>query len=540
MDDLDSTNSSDQLLDWFGGHFSTIVWDDDDPYNIGNLNNYLSWDPVYEDDQLLIHNTTNSINSTTTTDSPSLLDVPDFSPSPTSDASKKRKSVDDPVPKPVHTQKGKSQNRSIIDQEVISVKKQTGGKKKPNRSNGNNNNCNNGKDGRWAEQLLNPCAAAITAGNLTRVQHLLIVLRELGSATGDPNHRLALHGLKALTHHISPSPTFSISSFSFVSTEAKFFQKSLIKFYEISPWFIFPNTIGNFSILQILAQGKNSSQNLHILDIGVSHGIQWPTLFEALSKQPGGPPPVVRITVVPEVAESDHSLHTPFSVGPPDHKFSSRLLSFAKSLNINLKINHLENFPLQNLSTQVIDSSEEETLIVSAHFRLHSLNHKVSEDRDNVLKVLKNLNPKGLILSENNTDSSSRSSSSSKCEDFATAFGRRVDYLWKFLDSTSTAFKGRVCDERLVLEGEAAKALIHIGEMNEGKEKWCERMRDAGFVGEVFDDDVVDAGKVLLRKYDSNWEMRIGDKDGCVGIWWKGQPVSFTSLWKLNPDVQTS
>ncbi|CAM8934572.1 hypothetical protein QQ045_012688 [Rhodiola kirilowii] len=549
MDDLDSTNSSDQHFDWFGSHFlanPTFCWEED-PYNIGNINSlseYLAWDPSHEEDQQMIHNTANSVNSTTTsTGSPILAVLPnDLSPSPTTEISKERKSVDDPVPKVVQTQNGKCHNRQrkvmdpSIDQEVVSVKKQNGGKKKPGRSSVNSNNCNNGRDGRWAEQLLNPCAAAITAGNLTRMQHLILVLRELGSATGDPNHRLALHGLKALTHHISPTPASSVSSFSFASTEPKFFQKSLLKFYEVSPWFIFPNTIANFSILQILEQGKNSSQNLHILDIGVSHGIQWPTLLEALSKQPGGPPPVVRITVVAATAESDESLHTPFAIGPPGHRFSTSLLSFAKTLNINLKINHLNNIRLHNLNTQIIDSSESETLIVSAQFRLHSLNHKATDERAEVLKVLRNLNPKGLILSENNMDCSC-----SDCGDFATGFGRRVDYLWKFLDSTSSAFKGRECDERQVLEGEAAKALIHIGEMNEGKDKWCERMRDAGFVGEVLDEDVVvDAGKLLLRKYDCNWEMRVGDKDGCVGICWKGQPVSFCSLWKLNSDVETS
>jgi len=54
-----------------------------------------------------------------------------------------------------------------------------------------------------------------------------------------------------------------------------------------------------------------------------------------------------------------------------------------------------------------------------------------------------------------------------------------------------------------------------------------------GFVGEVFGEDAIDGARALLRKYDSNWEMRIEEKDGFVGLWWKGQPVSFSSLWKL-------
>ncbi len=56
--------------------------------------------------------------------------------------------------------------------------------------------------------------------------------------------------------------------------------------------------------------------------------------------------------------------------------------------------------------------------------------------------------------------------------------------------------------------------------MNEGKDKWCERMRGVGFVVEAFEEDAIDGGRALLRKYDSNWEMRVEEKDGCVGLWW--------------------
>lgn len=140
-----------------------------------------------------------------------------------------------------------------------------------------------------------------------------------------------------------------------------------------------------------------------------------------------------------------------------------------------------------------------------------------------------------MILSENNMDCSCNN-----CGDFATGFSRRVEYLWRFLDSASAAFKGRESDERRLMEGEAAKALTNLDEMNEGKEKWCERMRRVGFVGKAFAEDTIDEARALLRKYDCNWEMRVEDRDGCVGLWWKGQPVSFCSLWKLDGKANDS
>ena len=80
--------------------------------------------------------------------------------------------------------------------------------------------------------------------------------------------------------------------------------------------------------------------------------------------------------------------------------------------------------------------------------------------------------------------------------------------------------------------------MIFESEMNERKEKWCERMKNAGFKGEVLGEETVDGARALLRKYDSNWEIRVDEKDGCVGLWWKGQPVSFCSLWKMDVRVK--
>jgi hypothetical protein len=544
--------ASDHILDWLEDSVSFLPSFLDDPYNAADIDPYQWWEQAEEICQDLANTNTNtSLSSSTTTSTITNINTTSLiSPNnptisnhpPTSTSNKKRKDPEDLVPK---TSQNHNQRRNLnhrinkedqdgeaVVGEVVAVKKSNGNKKSTNKSTGNNSNNGNKKEGRWAEQLLNPCAAAITIGNLSRVQHLLYVLHELASPTGDANHRLAAHGLRALTHHLSSSSTVSsasIGTVTFASTEPKFFQKALLKFYEVSPWFAFPNNIANASILQVLGQEQDPTRILHILDIGVSHGVQWPTLLEALTRRPGGPPPLVRITVITATTENDQSTEPPFSIGPPGDNFPSRLLGFAKFMNINLEIKRLDGYPLQKLSGRIIDAKPEEALIVCAQFRLHHLNHNTPDERTEFFRVLRRLEPKGVILSENNMDCSCNS-----CGDFATGFSRRVQYLWRFLDSTSSAFKGRESEERRMMEGEGSKALTNRGEMNEGIDKWCERMQGVGFVGEMFGEDAIDGARALLRKYDGNWEMRTGGKDGCVGLWWKGQPVSFCSLWKLD------
>ncbi|KAK6148746.1 hypothetical protein DH2020_016271 [Rehmannia glutinosa] len=531
IEDPDPNPPHDHILGWIEDSISYFPTFFDDPYEDFSGDSW--WAHTQNLEQELINSTT---ATPTVTAAPTPTDSIVTSQSIPLDLTKKRKLPDDSSPKIPR----KNTNRRINELEQgMAPRKPTANKKGNNKSAGNSNNNNgNNKEGRWAEQLLNPCAAAITARNPSRVQHFLYVLHDLSSLNGDANHRLAFHGLRALTHHLSAAPGSSFSSSSsaggntFASSNPKFFRDSLIKFNDINPWFRIPNNVANTSILQILAEQKQST-NLHILDIGVSHGVQWPTLLEELTRRTGGPPPLVRLTVVTPPANDQSINATPFAHGPQNYDFSSKLLGFAKEMNINLQINRMENFQLQNLNPQIINSSPEETLIICAQFRLHNLNHATPDEKTEFLRTLRSLNPKGVILSENNTDCSCNN-----CGDFAAGFSRKVEYLWRFLDSTSVAYKGRESEERRMMEAEAAKVLINLGEMNERKEKWCERMRSVGFTGELFGDDTIDGAKALLRKYDSNWEIRMEEKDGCLGLWWKGQAVSFCSLWKMDLRVK--
>ncbi|KAG1342639.1 nodulation-signaling pathway 1 protein-like [Cocos nucifera] len=403
------------------------------------------------------------------------------------------------------------------------------GRKGQGKGNGGNSG-NGSKEVRWAEHLLNPCATAIEAANLSRVQHLLYVLDELASPSGDANHRLAAYGLRTLTHHLSstriaaaanvPGRAGGLADDSpcFVSTEPNLFRSALIKFHDVSPWFALPNSLANASILQALTLDSNQrSRPLHVVDIGVSHGVQWPTLLEALTRRPGGAPALVRLTVAGAAAPPG-----PFSAAPPGYDFSSHLLRYAKSIDLNLRIDRADSLAPRSLSL-----ASGEILVVCAQFRM---GHGGPDDRTAFLQSVRELNPDLVVLSEVDGGRAGEGDGS-----FSAEFGRRAELLWRFLDSTSAAFKGRDCAERQVVEGEAARVLE--GRVAaEGREWWRERMAGLGFRDEGFGEEAAEAGRALLRKYDGNWEMR--PAEAAVGFWWKGQPVSFCSLWKPHTGSQ--
>nr|GLL27503.1 nodulation-signaling pathway 1 protein [Ipomoea trifida] len=111
------------------------------------------------------------------------------------------------------------------------------------------------------------------------------------------NHRLAAHDLQALTHYLGSGSSFAGVT-TFASTTSNFFRESLMIFNGINPWFRILNSFANSSILQALVEQPDRPKCLHIPDIGVSHGIQWPTLLEELTHRPGGPPPLLHLSVI--------------------------------------------------------------------------------------------------------------------------------------------------------------------------------------------------------------------------------------------------
>lgn len=375
---------------------------------------------------------------------------------------------------------------------------------------------NPAKDARWAEQLLNPCAMAIEAGNVSHAQHLLYVLQELASVSGDINHRLAYHGLRSLTRHLYTNSVTAMVKLppcespiqSYITTEAKLFRSTVIKFHEISPWFALPNSLANSTIIKNLTRENSSSRVLHVIDLGVSHGVQWPTLLEALTRLPKGPPPLVRLTIANNVLPP-----VPFSVPPPGYNFPSHLLRYAKSINLNLHIGQVESLTIQDLTI-----TPGEKLVVCAQFR-------IGKYKDTLCSI-RELNPDLVILSE--LDGSENCASSGS---FPGRFAMNLEMLSRFLDSTCAAFKGRDCAERKLMEGKAAQILDESG--IEGRERWREMMIGLGFREEDFSDESIQTAKALLRKYDGNWEMKAPEQAvAAVRLRWKGQPVSFCSLWK--------
>eukprot|EP00249_Psilotum_nudum_P032304 c4763_g1_i1 orf=1198-2439(+) len=402
------------------------------------------------------------------------------------------------------------------------------------RGRATHNGSRSSNDSRWAEQLLGASAIAVAGNDMGRIQHLMWVLNDLAYLSGDTNQRLAGYGLKALFCRVAGSgelpSSYSLPNSSFIPSDPRSLHRAFLRFYDASPWHHMVYSVANWAILDA-CEGHTK---IHVVDIGVSQGTQWPTFIEALATRPSGPPTLMRLTTVEDLSSI---VSGKFQIGSST-EFVGRLQPFATKMGLKLEL-HTVSVPLDSLKREHLGLKEDELLIICAQFRLHQLQESEDSIRTNVvpvsprdafLKFLHDLNPHLFVMSENDVDHCS--------PDFLTRFEKVVDFQWRFLDSTNASFKGRECEERQIIENQAAMALHNNVacegtsriERNESHWAWRSRTRKAGFLPQPPKEEIVENAKSLLKKYDAHWDME-GD-EACIVLRWKRQPTTFCSLWK--------
>lgn len=191
----------------------------------------------------------------------------------------------------------------------------------------------------WAVQLLNLCAAAIESQNVSRTQHLMWVLNDFASVVGDANQRIAAYGHRALfcriTGSLEAAKTYLRPKHydQELSLGPKMVHRALVKFHEHVPWHQNCYSIMSQTLLEVCA-GKS---RLHIIDIGAGKGIEWPIFIDALVSRSGGPPSILRMTMIRDLQREEHNLRSQLNSESSD--FMTRLVKFPGLLGLHVEVN---------------------------------------------------------------------------------------------------------------------------------------------------------------------------------------------------------
>ncbi|KAH7542433.1 hypothetical protein FEM48_Zijuj02G0073100 [Ziziphus jujuba var. spinosa] len=233
--------------------------------------------------------------------------------------------------------------------------------------------------------LLTNCAEAVAVNKRESAHQLLTQIRQHSSCFGNSSQRLAHSFANALDARLSGTGNevyraLNAKNFSVVDK-----LKATRLFLSACPLIKTSNFLVNQKVLE-LAEKANT---IHVIDFGIGHGFQWPSLIQRLSRRPRGPP-LLRITGI------DH----PLPGLRPEARLEvtgTRLAKYCKRFNVPFVYNCIaarwETISYENLN---INHRDVEVTIVNCLFRFrHLLDETVSWDnpRDCVLKLIRRINP---------------------------------------------------------------------------------------------------------------------------------------------------
>ncbi|KAL0310122.1 UNVERIFIED_CONTAM: protein SCARECROW [Sesamum radiatum] len=138
--------------------------------------------------------------------------------------------------------------------------------------------------------LLLQCAEAVSADNLEEANRMLLEISQLATPFGTSAQRVAAYFSEAMSARIVSSCLGIYAALPTVPHSHKMASAFQV-FNGISPFVKF----SHFTANQAIQEAFEREDRVHIIDLDIMQGLQWPGLFHILASRPGGPP-FVRLT----------------------------------------------------------------------------------------------------------------------------------------------------------------------------------------------------------------------------------------------------
>ncbi|XP_002983047.2 DELLA protein RGL1 [Selaginella moellendorffii] len=359
--------------------------------------------------------------------------------------------------------------------------------------------------------LLLACVENIQGGDMATskliLDHLAASSRDHPPHLSSPIERVSTHISKALSERITKTSIFDATT----SDDLAFARRA---FYQHFPFLKFAHFTANQAILESL---RGCSQ-LHIVDLDIDQGMQWPSLIQALSQIENAPP--LRIT---GVGSSFAELQ---STG-------RRLTEFATSIGYH----KLDYHPVRLDSPDQLDPSafslgddddQDVGLAVNCSMFLHRLlgNHPALE---RTLCMIRAWNPRIVTVSEMEANHNTPS--------FVDRFVEALHFYSAVFDCLESAL-ARTDPDRIYIEGAMFAGEIRSILACEGadrivrharSESWRDFMRWSGFKDVGLSDHSLYQAHVFLTLYSQAY--RLTREEQALILGWHDTPVVSISTW---------
>ncbi|KAJ3688204.1 hypothetical protein LUZ61_017368 [Rhynchospora tenuis] len=374
--------------------------------------------------------------------------------------------------------------------------------------------------------LLIHCSEAVSINDQRLAEELLMKIRQRSSRTGNGTQRLACILADGLEARLAGS-----GSELYRQLVAKRITNSdILRSYHLciraDPFHRVSNAFANNNILREI---KNSSR-VHIVDLGICFGFQWPPLIQSLASRQGGPPKL-RITGVDFPQRGFRPTNQVEDIG-------KRLEDYARIFSVPFEYQGIAS-EWESISIEDLNLREDEVCIVNStrrFSRVRDESYNMDSPRNKVLKLIWQMKPLIFI----------QGIYSATFSPFFTVRFRQI------LSQCSTEFdirdslmprddELRLLTEREVI-GPVLINLIACGgsdwlERPETYKRWQLRNERAGFEQLPLDQEVV---KECRKKLKNGYDKRFFIEDD--GNWmlqgWKGKVRYAFSTWKPKAELE--
>ncbi|XP_039121978.1 GRAS family protein RAM1-like [Dioscorea cayenensis subsp. rotundata] len=367
--------------------------------------------------------------------------------------------------------------------------------------------------------LLLACADAVAKDDYMSARRYLHHLNRIVSPIGDSMQRVASCFTDALAARLAATLTAaSASSTRSPSTSPKtppFPSHSLdvLKIYQIlyqaCPYIKF----AHFTANQAIFEAFEAEERVHVIDLDIHQGYQWPAFLQALAARPGGAP-FLRIT----------------GVGPSLDRVREtgrHLAELAHSLRVPFEF-HAVGERLEDLQPHMLHRRVGEALAVNSVCRLHSV---AGSSIGGLVGMLRDQAPSIVTLVEKEA--------SHNGPHFLGRFLEALHYYSAIFDSLDATFPSdsvaRAKVEQYVFAPEIRNIVACEGaerlERHERLEKWRKVMEGKGFKGVPLSANAVTQSKILLGLYSCDG-YRLTEDKGCLLLGWQDRAIIAASAWR--------
>ncbi|XP_021888509.1 protein SCARECROW-like [Carica papaya] len=352
------------------------------------------------------------------------------------------------------------------------------------------------------------CAVAISVDNLSEAHRLLLELTQMASPYSPScAERVVAYFAKAMSSRVINSwlgicaPLINHNSI----------QSAFQVFNNISPFIKFAHFTSNQAILEAF----HCRDRVHIIDLDIIHGLQWPALFHILSTRIEGPP---HLTMTAMGASMEVLLET-----------GKQLSNFAKRLGLPFEFNPVDRKFGEIDDISVLKLKSDDTLAV--HWLQHSL-YDATGPEWKALRLLQKLAPRVITLVEQETSHGAGGS-------FLDRFVGCLHYYSTIFDSLGACLDfddpSRHKVEHCLLYREINNILAIGGPARSGEDKlrnWrSELMASNCFVQVPMSSNSMAQAQLILNMYSPAYGYSLVQGDGSLKLGWKNTSLLTASSW---------